>query len=32
MKKLLRLKVVRLVAKCVTNKEELMKFEREMGA
>ena len=26
------LEVVRIVGKCVTSKEELMKFEREMGA
>lgn len=33
MKKLLNgLKVVRFIGKCVTSKEELMKFEREMGA
>jgi hypothetical protein len=30
MRKLLA--VVRIVAKCVTSKEELMKFEQEMGA
>lgn len=30
MKKVLGM--VRIIAKCVTNKEELKKFEREMGA
>ena len=26
------LEVVRIIGKCVTSKEELKKFEREMGA